>query len=34
VVTRAMDADGIVAFMATDGAGRVVLTRGYAEVSR
>lgn len=32
-VTRAMDAGGIVAFSATDGAGRPVLTRGYAQVS-
>ena len=33
VITRAMDAAGFVAFSATDGAGRPVLTRGYAEVS-
>jgi len=32
-ITRAMDASGIVAFSATDGAGRPVLSRGYAEVS-
>jgi acyl dehydratase len=32
-ITRAIDAHGIVAFSATDGAGRSVLTRGYAEVS-
>ena len=32
-VTRGMDASGVVAFSATDGAGRQVLTRGYAEVS-
>ena len=31
-ITRAMDASGIVAFSATDGTGRPVLTRGYAEV--
>ena len=33
VITRAMDAGGIVAFSATDGTGRPVLTRGYAEVA-
>lgn len=33
IVTRAMDPSGIVAFSATDGAGRAVLTRGYAEVT-
>ena len=33
VITRAIDAAGIVAFTATDGTGRPVLTRGYAEVS-
>ena len=32
VITRAMDAAGFVAFSATDGTGRPVLTRGYAEV--
>lgn len=33
IVTRSMDGAGVVAFSATDGAGRAVLTRGYAEVS-
>jgi acyl dehydratase len=32
-VTRAMDGAGIVAFSAVDGAGRPVLTRGYAEIA-
>ncbi len=33
VITRAVDAAGLVAFWATDGTGRPVLSRGYAEVS-
>ncbi|MGQ0567473.1 MAG: MaoC/PaaZ C-terminal domain-containing protein [Gemmobacter sp.] len=32
-ITRAIDAQGLVAFSATDGAGRAVLTRGYAEIA-
>ena len=32
-ITRAMDSAGLVAFSATDGTGRPVLARGYAEVS-